>query len=117
LELIREPMRQNYSNEMVKATSVGNMRIRFFCTPADPAEFEIMVGFSWTRDLAGARMTAGQYRQMVKSLFKACGFEQYRTHEPNICLEPENLFMCRIGTKVSEVALDRFKWLRFGLAP
>jgi acetoin utilization protein AcuA len=76
-----------------------------------------MVGYSWTWDLHGARMTAAQYRQMLTKLFKRHGFEQYQTNEPNICLKPENLFMCRIGQNISPVIIDRFKWLRFGLSP
>jgi acetoin utilization protein AcuA len=76
-----------------------------------------MVGFSWTWDLHGTRMTAARYRGMLINLFKPQGFEQYKTNEPNICLKPENLFMCRIGQKISEVIINRFKWLRFGLSP
>lgn len=76
-----------------------------------------MVGYSWTWDLHGARMTAAQYRMMLINLFKSCGFEQYQTNEPNICLKPENLFMCRIGQNITSVIIDRFKWLRFGLSP
>jgi acetoin utilization protein AcuA len=76
-----------------------------------------MVGFSWTWDLQGTRMTAEQYRQMLINLFKRHGFEQYQTNEPNISLKPENLFMCRIGHKITGVIIDRFKWLRFGLSP
>lgn len=76
-----------------------------------------MVGFSWTWDLHGARMTAEQYRQMLIKLFKRHGFEHYQTNEPNICLKPENLFMCRIGHNITGVIINRFKWLRFGLSP
>jgi acetoin utilization protein AcuA len=76
-----------------------------------------MVGFAWTWDLRGTRLTAMQYRQMLLRLFKPCGFEQYRTNEPNICLKPENLFLCRIGRNITGVVIDRFKWLRFGLSP
>lgn len=76
-----------------------------------------MVGFSWTWDLSGARMTATQYRQMLVRLFKPHGFEHYPTNEPNVCLKPENLFMCRIGQNVTGIIIDRFKWLRFGLSP
>jgi len=76
-----------------------------------------MVGFSWTWDLDGVRMTAVQYRRMLLRLFEPCGFEQYRTNEPNICLKPENLFLCRIGNHLADAVLNRFKWLRFGLAP
>jgi len=76
-----------------------------------------MVGFAWTWDLRGTRLTALQYREMLLRLFKSCGFEQYRTNEPNICLKPENLFLCRIGSNITGVVIDRFKWLRFGLSP
>jgi acetoin utilization protein AcuA len=76
-----------------------------------------MVGYSWTWDLSGARMTVAQYRQMLLKLFKRCGFELYQTNEPNICLKPENLFMCRIGQTITGAVIDRFKWLRFGLSP
>ena len=76
-----------------------------------------MVGYSWTWDLKGARRTAPQYRQMLIKLFKPHGFEEYRTNEPNICLKPENLFMCRVGQNMSQLLIDRFKWLRFGLSP
>ena len=76
-----------------------------------------MVGYSWTWDLSGTRKSAQQYRQMLINLFKPHGFQQYQTNEPNICLKPENLFMCRVGNKINQVILDRFKWLRFGLSP
>ena len=76
-----------------------------------------MVGYSWTWDLKGARKTAQQYRQMLINLFKPQGFKEYPTNEPNICLKPENLFMCRVGNNICQVILDRFKWLRFGLSP
>jgi len=76
-----------------------------------------MVGYSWTWDLNGTGKTAQQYRQMLIKLFEPHGFQKYRTNEPNICLKPENLFMCRVGKKINQVILDRFKWLRFGLSP
>jgi len=76
-----------------------------------------LVGYSWTWDLNATGKTAQQYRRMLVSLFKPHGFEEFRTNEPNICLKPENLFMCRVGGKINPVILDRFKWLRFGLSP
>ena len=76
-----------------------------------------LVGYSWTWDLKGTRKTAQQYRQMLFKLFKPHGFTEYRTNEPNICLKPENLFMCRVGKNITKVIQDRFKWLRFGLSP
>ena len=76
-----------------------------------------MVGYSWTWDLKGTRKTAQQYCQMLIKLFKPHGFKEYRTNEPNICIKPENLFMCRVGKNITQLILDRFKWLRFGLSP
>jgi acetoin utilization protein AcuA len=76
-----------------------------------------MVGYSWTWDLKGTGKTAQQYRQMLVKLFKPYGFSECQTNEPNICLRPENLFMCRVGNRVTQIILDRFKWLRFGLSP
>ena len=76
-----------------------------------------MVGYSWTWDLDGIKKTAQQYRRILIKLFEPHGFLEYRTNEPNVCLKPENLFMCRIGKNISKTILDRFKWLRFGLTP
>ena len=76
-----------------------------------------MVGYAWTWDLNGTGKTALQYRQMLVKLFKPHGFKEYRTNEPNVCLKPDNLFMCRVGNKIDQVISDRFKWLRFGLSP
>ena len=76
-----------------------------------------MVGYSWTWDLAGTHMSTGQYRQKLCDLFQSHGFQEYETNEPNVCLKPENLLMCRIGKNISQVVKDRFKWLRFGLSP
>jgi len=76
-----------------------------------------MVGYSWTWDLNGTRKTAQQYRQMLINLFEAHGFKEYRTNEPNVCLKPENLFMCRVGNNIGQAIPYRFKWLRFGLSP
>ncbi|KPJ76854.1 MAG: hypothetical protein AMJ54_10080 [Deltaproteobacteria bacterium SG8_13] len=76
-----------------------------------------MVGYSWTWDLDGTRKTAQQYRQMLIRLFEPCGFIEYQTNEPNICLKPENLFMGRVGQAVDEQTIQAFKWLRFGIDP
>ncbi len=75
------------------------------------------VGYSWTWDLDGNRMSAPQYRQMMAQLFEPFGFQDYQTNEPNICLRPENIFMARIGENVSRDVQNQFKWLRFGMTP
>ncbi len=76
-----------------------------------------MVGYSWTWDLDGTGMTGFEYRQMLIRLFEPLGFQEFQTNEPNISLKPENLFMGRIGSGVSEKTQKDFKWLRFGIPP
>jgi acetoin utilization protein AcuA len=88
-----------------------------FAYPQIEDKIVYMVGYQWTWDLNETKKTVQQYRQMLIRLFKAHGFQNYCTNEPNICLKPENLFMCRVGKNITQVVLDRFKWLRFGLSP
>jgi len=76
-----------------------------------------MVGYSWTWDLKGTRKTAQEYRAMLVHLFEQNGFRVFETNEPNVCLKPENVLMCRLGNNISRETKDRFKWLRFGLRP
>jgi len=74
-----------------------------------------MVGYSWTWDLEGTKKTAEDYRRMLIRVFEPLGFQEYPTNEPNISLRAENLFMCRVGTNISESIRNRFNWLRFGI--
>ncbi len=76
-----------------------------------------MVGYSWTWDLDGSGLNAQQYRNMLIRLFSPHGFIELQTNEPNICLKPENLFMGRVGSGVSDQVRQDFKWLRFGVSP
>lgn len=75
------------------------------------------VGYSWTWDLDGTRKTAHEYRNMLIRLMEPYGFKLYQTNEPNICLRPENVFMCRVGAHVSEEVRKKFKWVRFNIDP
>lgn len=73
------------------------------------------VGYSWTWDLLGSGLSAGEYRRMIIGLATAYGFEVCPTNEPNVCLRPENLLMARIGSKVAVREARRFKNLLIGL--
>jgi len=75
------------------------------------------VGFTWTWDLEWMKMTASKYRKMMVRLFQPFQFNECKTNEPNICLDADNLFMCRIGKNISDRLLDDFKWLSFGVNP
>ena len=76
-----------------------------------------MVGYSWTWDLDGTGKTAQQYRMILIRLFGGLEFKEFQTNEPNICLKPENLFMARIGSRVSSEMRTNFKWLLFDAYP
>ena len=104
---------RNWRSRRIAARILGKMH-------EDPAIENIiayMVGYSWTWDLEGAGVTAQQYRGMLIRLFEPFGYKEYQTNEPNICLKPENLFMARIGDRISGEMKTRFKWLCFGMSP
>lgn len=74
-----------------------------------------MVGYSWTWDLNGSKMTVMQYRDMMVHLFSSAGFKIYQTNEPNVLLRPENLFMARMGANIPPEIQKRFKKVLFNL--
>lgn len=74
-----------------------------------------MNGFSWHWDLDGTGLTMSEYRRVMIRLLKSFGFQEHYTNEPNIALREENLFMARIGPKVTEEDQKRFRNLRFGI--
>lgn len=74
-----------------------------------------MVGYSWTWDISGTGKSVIEYRNILINLFSHFGFRIYPTNEPNVMMRPENLFMARIGTNISENIRKRFKLVRFNL--
>jgi len=74
-----------------------------------------MNGYCWHWDQDGTGLTMIQYRQMILNFLKKFDFQEYYTNEPNIALRQENLFMARIGFKVSPEDRIRFRNLRFGI--
>lgn len=85
--------------------------------PAIEDKIAYMVGYAWTWDLDGTGRRAQEYRQILIHLFETQGFEEYETNDFNICLKAENVFMCRVGSRVSDEVIERFSWLRFGITP
>jgi len=83
--------------------------------PLQASRIFYMVGYSWTWDLEGAGLTAGQYRQMMIRLFASQGFRTFQTNEPNVMMRPENLFMARVGANIGPEVEKRFKMVRFNL--
>ncbi len=71
--------------------------------------------YVWIWDLKSSGLTAAAYRDMLLALYRPFGFVRQRTNEPNICLQPENLFMVREGRHVPLEIKESFKLLRFGV--
>jgi acetoin utilization protein AcuA len=102
----------------IRSCKIAGDLLRLMLThPTIERMIAYMVGYSWTWDLDGLRMNAQQYRNMLIRLFSPHGFVELQTNEPNICLKPENLFMGRIGSLISDQVRQDFKWLRFGVSP
>jgi acetoin utilization deacetylase AcuC-like enzyme/GNAT superfamily N-acetyltransferase len=66
------------------------------------------IGLSWHWDTAGADLSLYRYREMISRLFTAQGFTEYPTTEPNISMEPANIFLARIGKRVDSRVIGRF---------
>jgi len=98
---------------------VGIARRLISCILADDFfedRIAYMNGFSWHWDLDGSGLNMAEYRKMVMSLLKVHGFQEFYTNEPNVALRQENVFMARIGSRVSAAQQQRFRNLRFGIA-
>lgn len=68
-------------------------------------------GYRWCWDLQGTDMEVGRYRRMMQSLFERHGFRAFVTDEPNIAEDPLNLFVVRVGRRVSKARLRSFQAL------
>ncbi len=106
IEVSRDFRKMGIAGEMVSSA----LREDFF-----DEKISYMNGYSWHWDVDGSGLTLIQYRKMMLNVMKPFGFEEYYTNEPNIALRQENLFMARIGSKVSEEDQLRFRNLRFGI--
>lgn len=79
----------------------------------EPAYFEEVIlyalGFAWHWDLNEVGMDSMRYAHLIRRLFEQVGFEKMGTTEPNIRLDPANIFLARIGSKVSPSTVARFR--------
>lgn len=71
--------------------------------------------FCWHWDLQGSGLTSEAYRNMMVRLMESHGFREYYSNEPNLAIKKENIFMARIGSRVSANDRKRFRNLRFGI--
>ena len=66
------------------------------------------LGLSWHWDYAGLGITPFHYREMIARLFAAHGFSEYLTSEPNIRMDPANILVARLGSRLAEESMNRF---------
>ncbi len=66
------------------------------------------LGLSWHWDTEGLGVPLYRYRKLIAHLFGMQGFFEYATSEPDIIMEPGNIFMARIGSRVDSLAEQQF---------
>ncbi len=66
------------------------------------------VGLSWHWDTEGLNMSMYRYRELIARLFASQGFVEYPTTEPNVRMEPANVFLARVGKRVDSRTSSRF---------
>lgn len=66
------------------------------------------LGLSWHWDYEGLGISRFHYREMIARLFAAHGFAEYLTSEPNIRMDPANILVARLGSRLPEESMNRF---------
>jgi hypothetical protein len=66
------------------------------------------IGLSWHWDVEGLGITVYRYRQLIASLFASQNFVEYPTTEPNVSMEPGNILLARIGSRVDQRVASQF---------
>src|SRR5579864_6659835 len=62
----------------------------------------LAMGLSWHWDTEGLGLNSAHYRELIACLFASQGFVEYLTSEPNIRMDPTNIFLARIGRNVDQ---------------
>jgi GNAT superfamily N-acetyltransferase len=66
------------------------------------------LGLSWHWDYEGLGIPRYRYREMIARLFAAHGFVEYLTSEPNIRMDPANILVARLGSRLDDENMNRF---------
>jgi acetoin utilization protein AcuA len=66
------------------------------------------LGLCWHWDEEGLDMSRFHYRRMLARLFAAHGFAEYQTSEPNIGMDPANILLARLGSRIDSESMNRF---------
>lgn len=78
---------------------------------AEAAYEEVIVlgmGLCWHWDMTGLSLNPFEYREMLERFCAAYGFMEYLTTEPNIRMNPANIFLARLGKDVDQTAIQHF---------
>jgi acetyltransferase (GNAT) family protein len=66
------------------------------------------LGLSWHWDYAGLGMSRFHYRELIARLFAAHSFTEYLASEPNIRMDPANILVARLGSRLPQESMNRF---------
>jgi hypothetical protein len=69
----------------------------------------IAMGLRWHWDVEDMGLSAGAYRSLVVRLFATAGFADFETDDEEIRSMPENVFLARIGSRVSPERVAEFE--------
>jgi predicted N-acetyltransferase YhbS len=72
----------------------------------------VALGLSWHWDYEGLGLSRFHYRELIARLFAAHGFAEYLTSDPNIRLDPANILLARLGSRLAKESMNGFfQWL------
>ncbi|HEU5229651.1 MAG TPA: hypothetical protein VFU49_17670, partial [Ktedonobacteraceae bacterium] len=66
------------------------------------------IGLSWHWDMEDLGISVYRYRELIARLFGSQGFKEYPTTEPNVSMEPANVLLARIGSRVDQRVASQF---------
>jgi acetoin utilization deacetylase AcuC-like enzyme/GNAT superfamily N-acetyltransferase len=66
------------------------------------------MGLYWHWDTENLGISVYRYRELIARLFGTQGFKEYPTTEPNVSMEPANVLLVRIGSRVDSRTTNQF---------
>lgn len=79
----------------------------------EPDLFEEVIlfalGLAWHWDLDGAGIGSMSYAALIRHLFEEVGFQKMAANEPNLPMDPANIFLARIGENVNPGTEAQFR--------
>jgi hypothetical protein len=68
----------------------------------------LAMGLSWHWDTEGLGLSRYRYRELLAQVLAPFGFVEYLTSEPNISMDPANILLVRIGSRVDPYTMNQF---------